>query len=351
MLVSPLINIEPSESISAAAPVQNRQQLPRKDNQSKKLIIPKEKIDTNLERVLRQIDQRDKKIAIKKALLKKELESRKAVKDSLLNIYTGNPGLYSAEGDTVNFGNVSYLPDSLFVIPKKEQPVVEKSWKPYGIEGKILHYPNQDWLLGIILILWIIFASVRSGFNNYIRQLMAGLIKVSSANRLYRERSYKTSYGAVRLNLIFHIILPLSVFQLLHFYQVNLPGYPDFIFYLILLIGINGYFFIKYFLYRVIGSILMLNENIEESVFHMRLYYKALGIILLPVVTIHAVQEKITYITVLVIAGLIALFYIASIFRSIYIGNKKGISIFYLILYLCMLEILPLILIFKIMAG
>ena len=45
----------------------------------------------------------------------------------------------------------------------------------------------------------------------------------------------------------------------------------------------------------------------------------------------------------------LVLFYFASLVRSIYIRNRKGISIFYLILYLCMLEILPLVLIFKIL--
>jgi hypothetical protein len=350
MLVLPLINIESSQSITALTPVQNRQRLIPKDSQYKKLIIPQKSLDTNLNRVLRQIDQRDRKIAIKKALLKKELESQKAFKDSLWNIYTGNPSLYSTEGDTVGFGNVQYLPDSVFLNPNKKQTVVEKSGKPYGIEGKLIHSTDQEWLLGIILIVWIIFASVRVGFNSYIGQLVGGLVNVGTANRLYRERNYKTLYGAVRLNLIFHLILPLSVFQILHYYNVNLPGYADLVLYLVLLITINGYFFIKFFLYRVIGSILMLQEKIDESIFHMRIYYMALGIILLPIVTIHAAQNKIAGISVWIMCVLIGIFYLASLFRSIYIGNNKGISIFYLILYFCMLEIFPLIFVFKILA-
>ena len=112
---------------------------------------------------------------------------------------------------------------------------------------------------------------------------------------------------------------------------------------------LNGYFFLKIFLYRVIGSIVMLKEEIAESNYHMQMYYKALGVFLLPVVTIHAVGNEIRYITVWIMVITIVLFYLASLVRSIYIGNRKGISIFYLILYLCMLEILPLILIFKIL--
>jgi hypothetical protein len=198
MLVSPLINIESSQSITALTPVQNRQRLIPKDSQNKKLIVPQKSFDTNLNRVLRQIDQRDRRQAIKKAFqTRKNLESQKVVKDSLWNIYTGNPGLYSTEGDTVGFGNVQYLPDSVFLNPYKKYIVVEQSGKPYGIQGKIIQSPNQEWLLGIILIIWILFASVRVGFNNYIRQVMGGLINLGTATRLYRERSYKDRKSVV----------------------------------------------------------------------------------------------------------------------------------------------------------
>jgi hypothetical protein len=350
MLASLLINIEPSESLSAAAPVQNRQQLVRKDTQSKKLVIPKEKVDTNFSRVLKQIDQRDKKEAFRKALKKKELEAQKSLPDSTWNIYTGNPGLYNTEGDTINFGNVQYLSDSLF-LKKNQTVVIEKSNMPYGIAGKILQPYNQEWLLGIILIIWIIFASVRTGFSNYIRQLMGALVNGGISNRLYHEHGYKTLYGSVRLDIIFHMILPLAAFQILHFYGANLFGYHDILFYIALFIGINGYLFIKFFLYRMFGAILMLSDKINESLYYMRMYYKALGIVLLPMVTLFAVQDKIAEILVWIIAGTIALFYSASLFRSIYIGKSRGISIFYLILYFCMLEIFPLILLFKILAG
>jgi hypothetical protein len=347
MLVLPLDYIEPSESPFAFTPARSRKQQVTKDTQNNQLLIPKKTFDTSATHVLQQIEQRDKNLAIRKAWLKKQQELQAQTKDSLYNVYTGNPGLYSTEGDTIGFGNVPYLADSLF--HQNLQVSVEKSGKPYGLEGKSLYFHQQDWLLGVILIGWMIFASVHVGFNKYINQLIGSLVNISLATRLYRERSYKTLYGAVRLNILFYLILPLSVFQIVRFYNIDLPGYPDFILFLLLLLAINGYFFLKIFLYRVIGSIVMLKEEIAESNYHMQMYYKVLGVFLLPVVTIHAVGNEIRYITVWIMVITIVLFYLASLMRSIYIGNRKGISIFYLILYLCMLEILPLILIFKIL--
>ena len=270
------------------------------------------------------------------------------VKDASLNIYTGNPGLYITAGDTVNFGNVVALPDSAFL--QARHTIVPKSTKPYGFVGKELIVPNQDWVLGIILVFWAIFASVRVGFLKYLGQLFASLVNFNEATRLFQQRGYKTMYGAMRLDIIFHLILPLSVYQIATFYKMDIPGYPSIVFFLALLLVINGYLFIKIWLYQLAGSIVMLKEQTEESVFNIRLYYKAIGLILLPIVTIHAILPETNFITIWIMAGLIVIMYVANVIRTIYLGIRKDISIFYLILYLCTLEILPLLLVFKLIS-
>jgi hypothetical protein len=99
------------------------------------------------------------------------------------------------------------------------------------------------------------------------------------------------------------------------------------------------------------GSIIMLKEQTEETVFNTRLYYKALGLVLLPIVTIHAIIAETNFITIWVMAALIVIMYVATVIRTIYLGNRKDISFFYLILYLCTLEILPLLLVFKLISA
>lgn len=317
-----------------------------KDTQKNKLIIPKKAFDSSSTNVLRQIDERDRAQALKKAYTNKEQKPLTSTPDSLWNIYTGNPGYYSTEGDTVGFGNVEYLPDSLF---REQLRTSKETNKPYGLEGKLLIFQREDWLLAILLLAWILFASVRVGFNKYLELLMGSLVKVSVATRLYAESGYKKLYGAIRLNFIFYLMVPLAVYEIMHFYRVSIPGLSGLLVFLILFISINGFLLLKNVIYRAVSSVIMMEEEIEESTFNMFLFYKALGLFLLPIVTIHAIEQRVTFVTVWIMMFLIALFYFVSILRSIYIGNRKGISIFYLILYLCLLEILPLFLIFKIM--
>jgi hypothetical protein len=291
------------------------------------------------------IGAKSKNLSRKDAFQKKAYTEEAVDKDSRLNIYTGNPGYYTTAGDTVYFGTVTTLSDSAFL--QSLRPVVPHTIKPYGMVGKERIVPGQDWVLGFILILWMIFASVRVEFPEYLGQIFSGLVNFNAASRLFRQRGYKTMFGAVRLDLIFYFTLPLSVFQIAQFFKVDIPGFPSIILFIAILLIINVYFFIKILIHRLVGSIAMLKDQTDELVFNIRLYYRALGFVLLPIATVHAILPETNFITIWGMAILIFIMYIAALFRSIYLGYQKDISIFYLILYLCTLEILPLLLIFK----
>jgi len=285
----------------------------------------------------------------KEAFQKKTYTEEAPVKDGSWNIYTGNPGYYTTAGDTVYFGTATALSDSAFL--KSQRTVVPVSVKPYGIVGKERTVPGQDWILGLVLILWMIFASVRVEFPEYLGQIFSGLVNLNAATRLFRQRGYKMMYGTVRLDLIFYLVVPLSLFQIARFFKVDASGFPLIVLFIGLLVVINTYFFIKTFIHRLIGSITMLKEQTDELIFNIRLYYKVLGFLLLPLVTVHAILEETNFITIWIMALLIVLVHIATVIRSIYLGYQKDISIFYLILYLCTLEILPLLLIFKLILS
>ncbi len=348
MFVFSVVNKVSSNPVAAHAIVKSGKQSVTKKTQQ--IQTPtKAKISVN------SLKKSESKSRLVKNHLKKEVSQKKTYteepvnKDSNWNIYTGNPGFYAAAGDTVNFGTVTTLSDSTFLLAQRN--VVPKTIKPYGFIGKELIIPNQDWVLGIILILWIIFASVRTGFLKYMGQLFVSIVNFNAATRLFRQQGYKIMYGAVRLDFIFHLIVPLSVYQIADFYKISIPGYHNVVLFLALLLIINGYFFLKILLYRLAGSIVLLKDQTEESIFNIRLYYKVLGLILLPVVTIHAIHAETNFITIWIMAGFITIMYTATVFRSFYLGHRKDISIFYLILYLCTLEILPLLLIYKLVIA
>jgi hypothetical protein len=276
-----------------------------------------------------------------------EVQSSGAERDQNVNIYTGNPGIYQAEGDTLNFWSFTPVQvDSLAAV----NAVAERPDKPYGFEGKPITAEGQDWTFLLVMVGWIIFASTRFGFSNYIVQIFQSLFNYSSSSRLYRERGYNNNFGPFSLNLIFFLFLPFSIFLIARDNGAT-TGFSGIEFYLIVFVVVNAYFMLKILLYKILGSVFSQREKTGELIFNMMLYHNVLGLILLPVATAHAMVPVLGLAALFIVPGLIAIFYLMSIIRSIYFAVREGISIFYLILYLCALEILPILLVVKLATG
>jgi hypothetical protein len=275
-------------------------------------------------------------------------QSSGADRDLSVNIFTGNPGIYQAEGDTLNYW--SFSPVSTDTLSTKIT-VVEQPGKPYGFVGKPMKAFGQDWTFFLILIGWTVFASLRFGFSKYIVQVFQSIFNFSMASRLYREQGYNNNFGMFRLNLIFYLFLPFSIYLIAKDNGVSLMSFSGIEFYGMVLVAINAYFLVKILLYKILGSIFSQRESTGELVFNMMLYHNVLGLILLPVSTIHSLVPDFGIASLFIVPGLVALFYLMSLIRSIYFAIRVGISIFYLILYLCALEILPILLVVKLATG
>lgn len=282
-----------------------------------------------------------------KSITTAEIQSDGSDRDASVNIYTGNPGFYQADGDTLNFWSLTPVPvDSTKVL----KVMVEQPGKPYGFEGKPIKSVEQDWSFFLILIGWTIFASLQFGFSKYILQVFQSAFNYGAASRLYRERGYSNNFGVFRLNVIFFLFLPFSIYLIARDNGM-MVGSSGIEFFLIVFAVVNAYFMLKILLYKLLGSIFSQKEATGELVFNMMLYHNVLGLILLPVATIHSLVPGFGIISMFLVPLLVAVFYLMSMIRSIYFAIRVGISIFYLILYLCALEILPILLVVKLATG
>jgi len=265
-----------------------------------------------------------------------------------MNIFTGNPGIYQTEGDTLNFWSLTPVPlDTL----ANKITIAEQPGKPYGFVGKPMKTMGQDWTFFLILIGWTIFASLRLGFSKYIVQVFQSIFNFTISSRLYREQGYNNNFGPFRLNLIFYLFLPFPIYLIAKDNGVSLMGFIGIELYVIVLVVVNAYFLTKIFLYKILGSVFSQKEASGELVFNMMLYHNVLGMIMLPVATFHSMVPALGVVSLFLVPGLILIFYLLSLLRSIYFAIRTGISIFYLILYLCALEILPILLVVKLATG
>ncbi|MFA5327442.1 MAG: DUF4271 domain-containing protein [Prolixibacteraceae bacterium] len=231
--------------------------------------------------------------------------------------------------------------DSLYTVLKGVEVV---------FPGKKLARTNPDWLVGILVIAFILFATVRLIFNKYLSQLLQATVNYSTFTRLFRERYFNLLHASFRLDLIFNSVMALYWYQFLGIYKINFGITRSFYVYLICLGVVVGYFTTKRILYYLIGMLTENKQEVQEYLFSITSYNRVLGLFLLPLSAVVAFMpfsqpEPVLFLGLLTIV----IFYILSLVRGAKIFLKKQFSISYLILYLCTLEFLPILLIYNLL--
>jgi hypothetical protein len=216
--------------------------------------------------------------------------------------------------------------------------------------GKKIFRTNPDWLVGVLVLSIILFASVRLIFNKYLSQLIQSTTNYSTFTRTFRERYFNLLHASFRLDLIFHLIFALFIYQFLNVFKISVGGSKSYYSYLVCLGMVIGYFWAKRIVYFIVGILTESKAEVREYLFSITVYNRVLGLILLPV-TATIAFVPVTQIEILLFTGLgiITIFYLMSLIRGGKIFLKKHFSISYLILYLCTLEFLPLILIYNLL--
>lgn len=231
--------------------------------------------------------------------------------------------------------------DSLYTVLKGVEVV---------FPGKKVTRTNPDWLVGLIVLLFLLFATVKLIFNKYLSQLVQSTINYSTFTRLFRERYFNLLHASFRLDVIFNMTLALFGYQFLSLYKINLGYSKSYYVYLACLGIVIGYFTAKRILYYLIGILTESKQEIQEYLFSITVFNRVLGLFLLPISATIAFIP-LSQVEPLLFGGLgiIVIFYILSLIRGAKIFLKKQFSISYLILYLCTLEFLPLLLIYNLL--
>jgi len=216
--------------------------------------------------------------------------------------------------------------------------------------GKKVFRTNPDWLVGVLVLSIILFASVRLIFNKYLNQLIQSTTNYSTFTRTFRERYFNFLHASFRLDLIFHLIFALFLYQLISTFKIDIGGTKTYYSYLICLGIVIGYFWVKRIIYYIIGVLTESKSEVQEYLFSITVYNRVLGLVLLPV-TATIAFIPVSQVEYLLFGGIliVVVFYLMSLIRGGKIFLKKHFSISYLILYLCTLEFLPLVLIYNVM--
>lgn len=238
---------------------------------------------------------------------------------------------------------------------KKEKTVTSIEKKPGFFErrhGLDKEFQSQMWLLVPFLLILIQLARVKYYYGKLINPIILSVFNYQSAGNLYRNRNSFFQRASIALNMIFFMTGGLFLYQFSILFDLELFDYPAFVNYLILTVVIVFWFIAKWIITRLTGIISETENLFNEYFFNVSLYFNCAGLFLIPI-TLLGSYAPYPYNNIFLYIGLgmLLLLYILRSFRLFVIFYSKRVYFSYGILYLCALEILPFLVMVKVLLA
>jgi len=207
---------------------------------------------------------------------------------------------------------------------------------------------TYDWLLGIFLFLVVLFVWIRVFYSKFFATLANALVSFQLSVKLFQERNVLLQRVSIVLDFIYIIVTAIFVFEVIEYSGFSKTGMSGIKLFLLLLNILMLYAILRVVVLRMTGSLFRATPLFSEYIHNTFVINKGMGILLFPIVIM---AEYLPYelIPVVLILGttIIAVAFLFKSFRAYQIIIRRDILLFYLILYLCTLEILPLLLGYK----
>lgn len=211
---------------------------------------------------------------------------------------------------------------------------------------------STDWMLGIIIFSLILFSWLRVGYSRFFQAAIQASYNYFTARRINEEVNITRTRVFYFMNLLFYVTIAMFITQFLEFNHITIYKLKGILLFFTIFISIITLYTLKSIVFSVLDFVFLGKKSFSSYIFTVFLYNKMVGLILLPLISILPyVPDNIT--PWLFYAGtfVIIILYILRIFRGLQISFKNRLSIFYLILYLCALEILPNLILFKVILN
>ncbi len=206
------------------------------------------------------------------------------------------------------------------------------------------------WIAAALFASFTVLVVLRVFDNRRLVQLLQGFLRSSSVSVLYREEYSLTGRVSVLLLLNYLLVFPLFLWQTAGYFGAPRDGLAGFG---LIAAGITAAYLLKIASTRVLGSIFEVQEAAAEYVYNILLFNKTTGLVLFPVCLLLAYARQIPP-EILVWTGIVSwgLILVYRLLRVVLIGvSSSSVSFFYIILYLCTLEIIPFVVIIKVFVG
>jgi len=203
---------------------------------------------------------------------------------------------------------------------------------------------SSDWITILLLFCLLLFAWIQTVSHKRFLQIVRAVTQPHSVNQLEREGNLFKERITLGLGAIYYIIGSVFILQLFKAFYTLPSGFNNLTFAALISGVLFCYQMLKSLLIYTSGIIFKTAESSREYQLN-----QITGIVLFPFVIIAFYYGNTTFL--IIAAIIVSLLFIYRLVRGILTGlNNKNYNLLYLFLYLCTLEILPLLLLVKVVS-
>jgi hypothetical protein len=254
-----------------------------------------------------------------------------------------------SDGDTGSAEN--YFPGKEVLLPKlfESHTLQRINSHPVPVGRR-----TPDWFTIVLVFVVIGFTWIRVFYFKIFRQLISAFFSNSISNQVVRDENILVQRASILMSFIFYLTASLFIYQVSIFFEWNFPFLGEgFLRFLVVCLIVAFAYSFKMVMLKGLGEIFNIDRPVAGYIFNIFLINNMLGLMLIPVVV--AIAFVVTYSTAVAIYTGVTLVIIAFIYRMVRAitiwMSLPGVSVFYLILYFCTLEIAPLLIVVKLAKG
>ncbi len=210
---------------------------------------------------------------------------------------------------------------------------------------------SKNELFYLMAAIFICLAFIRAGFSKYFRNVFLLFFQTSLRQKQNREHLLQDNFASLLINLLFFISTGLYITLLLKYKEWTTA--PFWVLAIACATALVVIYMGKYLFLLFAGWVFNAREAAGSYVFLVFLVNKVIGVLLIPFLLILSFADlQLANIAVTVSFGMIALLFVYRYFVSFSdIRNKLKVNALHFFLYLCAVEVLPLLLIYKLLIN
>jgi hypothetical protein len=212
---------------------------------------------------------------------------------------------------------------------------------------------TPDWLFFVLMLIIALLTWLKVFYRKNILQIFEAFFSNVVANQIVRDENILVQRASVLLTITFNLAAALLLYMLSEIYDWPVPyagsGFSKFI---IFALVISFAYTAKFIVLKIAGFLFRIDKAIATYIFNIFIINNVLGILLILLVIGIAYLPSTASVYLIPAAAILVCFaYIYRFLRGLVIGfSYNSYSNLYLFLYLCALEIAPLLIIIKLIA-